>query len=265
MIFMNRLITILSILFVSNIYSQDKQYTIALWDNTSKQLYQKVVKIDHDSIRTFVNKLIRTTDQKIKHEEEEKQKKRKYTSTGGLLITANGKTDTVPDPGVDSNYYVYIGDTIVLKTIKIPYYFSNMQVGFLYEIPDSEGRQKIMVDSVLSGLWQKYIVIKGNVIIENEKTIKNYRVDGTLIGYLDDGSLNFIQIFKNGVEKESYGFHWHNNILSSIYIPNGDFSEKDISIHFENGKIKDVTKYKSESYLKFDSTGKVIGGTLFNH
>jgi|GEM_PF-5948306 len=234
------------LIFASEVASQNKQYTIAVWDKQSDPLYQKVVQIKDDSVTPFVNGLVKSIDNKIVME---------------------GKQDKHLFQFGDSSdyYYAYIGDTIVRNTIKLPYRFSDLQPNLLYyRFTDSFGIQKIMTDSVLAGRWIKYSVLKNHVNNEGEKSVKNFRVDGAL-SYLNDSvSYGWIQIYKNGVKKEVYGFQGlgREKILSDICV-DGDFSKSSsICIKFQNGKVKDIMKNDSVPYIKFDAMGRIIGGTL---
>ena len=233
---------------IAHVYSQDKKYTVTVWNDRSIQLYQEICQINQDSVHFFVNKLVGSIDKKLIAENKEYEWGYQYG---------------------DSNdyFYVYIGDTIIKKTIKLPYPLMYLQPNFLYLKNDSVWNQKVMIDSLLSGKWFKCASQKGYCRIDMEKSIRNYRVDGALINYNKDGSFSWIQIFKNGVQKEYYKFYdpKSKNVLTGIFIRDDESIKHGLDIDFKNGQLKDIERYgDNEPYsIQFDSTGRVRDSVLF--
>lgn len=256
---------IYSILFiVPNVSSQNRQYTIALWDNASHQLFQKKIQIDYDSINNYIKKCIEFEYRKAQSNERSNSNQK---NGGSVLVNQNGSKDTIPFQDYDANYYyAYIGDTVINYNIKLPYLLGlSQESDFLfYRKDDSINMQKIMIDSLLPGEWVRYKVNQGGVYVDVQKSIKDNRVDGALISYDENGNFSWIQIFKNGIRKEFYTFYdeKHPNTLTRIFVPEKDFSKTGFHIDFENGRIKDIDKQHDTSYLRFDSSGRIMGGSI---
>ncbi|MEO6882779.1 MAG: hypothetical protein ABI199_02010 [Bacteroidia bacterium] len=269
-------------------YSQDKQnksYTVALFERYGYNLlYQKVLKINYDSIKPLLCRLVTSYDKKSNLES-------KKNSVVEIISGNNFPNDTIQSTDLTHYYYAYIGDTIIKHPIKLnSRYYKYLEPPFSYTYSDSSFNQKVMFDSLLSGKWVQYCELKNHLSIGTEKAVKNNRIDGEFIKY-DNGYFMSIEMFDDGVSQEYYDFNdtipynvlktfniassssfnkevdvaFENGKIKNIRKHNNDFHIKnDLIIDFENDKIKDIKKSNNVPYLIFDDNGKVIGGSLFN-